>query len=72
MRSATLYVSPSIARDCATYAQLTGLDCADAAAEALLRVALDAVPELQERGKAIRSAIAKVAKEWADKHITPS
>jgi len=57
MRSASLYVSPAIARGCGTAAQLLGYDCGDAWAEAVLGAALAEIPEVAELQEKIQYAI---------------
>lgn len=71
--SVEIYVSPGTARDCATAAQLLGLASGDHYAEAVLRKALEEVPEIAALSRAIAAAVRDARAKWAEKHpVSPS
>lgn len=68
LRNSQLYVSHTVQRGCQTAATLLGLASADDYAEMVLSAALLTIPELQERQKAISSAIKREVEAWQAKH----
>lgn len=72
MRTVSCYLSADVMRDCRAAADLMGLECADAAADVLLRERLNEIPELAEMRKAIGDAVGKIRKEWQAKHVKPT
>lgn len=70
MRTATLYVTSTTARDCGTAAQLAGMDSGDAWAEMTLRRALDAMPEVAELKSKIAYAIKATQEKFYQAHNT--
>lgn len=68
LRTETCYLTRQTRRDADVAATLIGLDCGDAMVELICRNFLDAIPELQERGKAIKAAVGREVKAWQEKY----
>jgi hypothetical protein len=64
LRSSTLYVSSTVARNCESAAQLLGLESGDAYAELALTKALAEIPQIADLQHAINNAIRTARRQW--------